>query len=279
MQSSIRCTGLLLWLLALQAHAEGHGPLFGLATPTLGQGQWSSDTAFNRTGMTDDGNSVVRQMFGYGVTEDFQFSLTGPLGSSGRRSSLAQERAGAMMGGGDAIELSALWRFHRTAPHVGARRESTLLVGVADGAEMGNGRAIGPTVHIAAVTGFASRTTYWWLGAGVQRDVGQDHVEQGDLVYATAVFGWRPPLFRGDYPSPDWRVFAEAVAENSDRDRMDGMVRRSSGGTRVLVGPSVLGLFGRWGMSAGVLVPVHEELNGVQPETDYRAKLVFTYWF
>jgi hypothetical protein len=38
-------------------------------------------------------------------------------------------------------------------------------------------------------------------------------------------------------------------------------------------------LFGKWGVSAGVLLPIDEHLNGVQPDTKYRAKVVFTYWF
>jgi hypothetical protein len=261
-------------------NAEGHGPLFGLATPTLGQGQWSSDTGLMRAA-NDAGKAWrAREMLGYGITEDLQLTLTAPIGRRDPLPNMANTRAGAMMGAMDATEVSVLWRFHRVAPAIGRRRESSLLLSVADGAELGRtGMEVGPTLHAAVVTGFASRTTYWWLGGGVQRDVGQDHVEQGGLTYATAVFGWRPPAFRGDYPKPDWRLFVEAVAEHAGRDRLNGATLTNSGGKRLLAGPSVLGLFGQWGVSAGVLLPLEEQLNGVQPNTKYRAKLVFTYWF
>lgn len=273
--AALALAGIPMW-----AQAEGHGPIFGLATPTLGQGQWSSDTGFMRVQTQAGDTWSAREMLGYGITEDLQVTFTAPIKQGDRGVGMTNMRGGAMMGAPDAVEASMLWRFHRNAPAIGMRRESSLLVGVADGAELGNSSLdIGPTLHAAVVTGLASRTTYWWLGAGVQHDVGRDRVEQGDLTYATAVFGWRPPVFRGDYPKPDWRLFVEAVAERAERDRVDGMSMENSGGTRVLAGPSVLGLFGRWGVSAGVLLPVDEQLNGLQPDTDYRAKFVFTYWF
>jgi hypothetical protein len=93
------------------------------------------------------------------------------------------------------------------------------------------------------------------------------------------VFGWRPPVFRGDYPKPDWRIFLEGVAEFAARDRNNGATIGNSGGQRVLLGPSMLGLFGTWGIEGGVLFPIEQSLNGNHDEEDYRAKLVVTYWF
>ncbi|MBD8524384.1 hypothetical protein [Pseudomarimonas arenosa] len=268
-----------LALVASAAQSEGHGPLFGLATPTLGAGQWSSDTGFMRMASEQGGDWRTRQMIGYGIHEDLQATLTLPLDQRDSRM-VANARGGAMMGKPGAVEASLLWRFHREAPRIGVRRESSLLVGVADGDTFGpDARNAGPALHLAAVTGYASRTTYWWLGGGGQWHRAEGGNRRGDLTYATAVFGWRPPIFRGDYPKPDWRLFIEAVAEHAERDRRDGLADADSGGYRLLAGPSVLGLFGAWGVSAGVLFPVEERLNGSQPGTDYRAKLVFTYWF
>lgn len=273
----------LLVLLSLttspRLHAEGHGPLFGLATPTLGEGQWSSDTGFMRMQSEASGPWLAREMIGYGINEDLQATLTFPLnGQDGGM--MANARGGAMMGQPGAVEGSLLWRFQRTAPAVGARRESSLLVSVADGGTFGPDRQdAGPSLHVAAVTGYASRTVYWWVGAGGQWHRASDGTRRGDLAYATAVFGWRPPVFRGDYPKPDWRVFVESVAEHAQRDEIRGVAQSGSGGDRLLAGPSVLGLYGAWGVSAGVLFPLQERLNGSQPDGGYRAKIVFTYWF
>lgn len=264
---------------ASSAFAEGHGPLFGLATPTLGDGQWSSDTGLMRMESDLGGRWRGREMIGYGVTEDLQLTLTVPLDSRNNRM-MANTRSGAMMGEAGAIEGSALWRFHREAPGIGARRESSLLVGLADAGTFGPDGQFdsGPSLHLAAVTGYASRTTYWWLGGGSQWRHAGEGTRRGTLNYATAVFGWRPPVFRGDYPKPDWRLFLEMMAEQAERDRVNGLSIPHSGGKRLLAGPSVLGLMGSWGVSAGVLLPIAEQLNGQQPNTEYRAKLVFTYW-
>lgn len=271
-------TAVTLMLASASACAEGHGPLFGLATPTLGQGQWSSDTGLMVMDSDRGGRWRPRQMFGYGIEEDLQVNLSFALDSNGDRYA-ANSRSGAMMGQPGDNEAGVLWRFHRTAPAVGRRRESTLLLSVSDGADAGFGRETGPSLHLGAVTGYASRTIYWWLGGGAQRFRSEGGFRRGDLNYLTAVFGWRPPLFRGDYPKPDWRLFVEVVAEDAAHDRFDNGADPDSGGRRVMAGPSVLGLYGPWGVSAGILFPLHERVNGDQPETEYRAKLVFTYWF
>lgn len=260
-------------------HAEGHGPAFGLATPTLARGQWSSDTAMMQV-ETDAGDSFsVREMVGYGITEDLQALLTFPL-KRPDTSSMQAIRGGSMMGAMDAIEASLQWRFHRTAPEVGTRRESALLFGLAAPTDDELGpMQVGNSVHLAAVTGYASRTTYWWAGAGTQYYAEKGDDRLGTLYYVSGVFGYRPPLFQHDYPKPDWRVFLEGLAEKTERHRMNGGTMASSGGEKILIGPSVLGLYGRWGVEAGVLWPVMQSLNGPQPEERYRAKFVFTYWF
>ncbi len=260
------------------ASAEGHGPAFGLATPTLARGQWSSDTAVVQVGTQADDTLSIREMLGYGITEDLQALLTFPLRRPDGSGSAI--RGGGMMGSMDSIEASLQWRFHRTAPAIGTRRESALIVGFTEPTDDTRGPLqIGNSLHLAAVTGYASRTSYWWAGAGAQHYFESGGDRPGTLYYVTAVLGYRPPLFQHDYPKPDWRVFLEAVAESTKRHRMNGLPMPNSGGEKLLVGPSVLGLYGRWGVEAGVLLPVVQSLNGTQAEERYRAKFVFTYWF
>lgn len=263
---------------AAAAHAEGHGPAFGLATPTLARGQWSSDTMAMRVEGDMGASSQFRQLLGYGVTEDLQVNLSFPLSRRGEDAMLPSSRGGSMMGAAETVEASLQWRFHRTAPRVGTRRESAVFFGVSEptanaGIEPGTG------FNLAAVTGYASRTTYWWLGGGAQGYASRDNARLGNLYYASAVFGWRPPLFQQDYPKPDWRLFIESVYEKTERHRVQGQLMPNSGGEKFLAGPSVLGLYGNWGIEGGILWPVSQSLNGTQPEEDYRAKVVFTYWF
>lgn len=262
-------------------HAEGHGPIFGLATPTLGEGQWSSDTGVMSFATEEDEAAMFREMLGYGITPDLQFTLTFPIGPTDKLMMPPNTRAGAMMGGFGDVEAGLLWRFDRMAPDIGKRRESTVMMSMLApaGDEQRNAVDVTPGLHLAAVTGYASRTTYWWVGGGTQLRQEENGDKLGNLHYLTGVFGWRPPVFRGDYPKPDWRIFLEGVAEFVERDQDNGVTVANSGGQRVLVGPSMLGLFGAWGIEGGVLFPIDQSLNDPQVEEDYRAKLVFTYWF
>lgn len=256
--------------------AEGHGPAFGLATPTLARGQWSSDTGVMFRDSGSESGTRFRQMFSHGVTEDLQLNLAFPLARSGPDAAFPVARGGSMMGSGETVEATVQWRFHRTAPGVGMRRESTLFVGVS---EPTDDRMSGSAVHVAAVTGHVSRTIYWWLGGGAQLHESRRGVRPGDFYYASAVFGWRPPLFREDFPEPDWRLFVEALFEQSRRHRLQGRPQPDSGGEAVLLGPSILGLYGRWGIEGGVLWPVTQSRNGMQPQERLRAKVVLTWWF
>lgn len=266
---------------APETHAEGHGPMFGLATPTLAEGQWSSDTAAMSLATEEDTAVMFREMLGYGITPDLQLSFSLPIGPTDDLMMPPAMRSGSMMTGFGDLEAGLLWRFDRVAPDIGQRRESTLIMSVLapGGDDERRGVEVTPGLHLAAVTGYASRSTYWWLGAGMQLRIRENGDRLGNLYYLTGVLGWRPPVFRGDYPKPDWRIFLEGVAEFANRDRNDGVTVADSGGRRILLGPSMLGLFGAWGIEGGVLFPVAQSLNGSQFEEDYRAKLVFTYWF
>jgi hypothetical protein len=265
---------------APQLHAEGHGPMFGLATPTLGRGQWSSDTTVMTLDTDAGSTTMAREMIGYGFTEDLQGIVTFPVFRDTALAAPPRTRFGTMMSAYGETEASLLWRFHRHAPAIGSRNESALLGGISLPQDLQRGGVeVGPAANLAVVTGYASRVFYWWLGAGGQYYAERNDDRLGPLYYASAVFGWRPPLFQHDYPKPDWRVFVEAVAEHAGKDRVADVKLADSGGDKILVGPSLLGLYGQWGVEIGALFPVEQSLNGTQAEENLRSKAVFTYWF
>src|SRR4051794_13198457 len=58
--------------------ASGHGPVFGLATPTNPKGGWSFDA--NVMGRGGDGSGVMfRPSLGYGLTENLKISVSAPV--------------------------------------------------------------------------------------------------------------------------------------------------------------------------------------------------------
>ena len=261
------------------ALADGHGPAFALATPTLAEGQWSSDTAALST--SDDAGSAVsfREMVGYGITQDLQVSFAFPL-AQGNTPATNMRAMEGMLGGGKDLEGSLLWRFQRSATGLGERRESSLLLSVWDGRGADTeGLSAGQGFALGAVTGHVSRSTYWWLGAGLQHYLPHAGGQLGDLYYLSAAWAWRPDYFRRDTPASDWRLLLEGLAESTRRNQLASGSDPNSGGHKLLGGPAVLGLFGAWGVEAGVLFPLSQSLNGDQPKDRYQAKAVFTYWF
>lgn len=278
--SALAVFGLAMFIAPDAARGQGgHGPAFGLATPTGGRGSISYDLT-SMSFLQDGGGIMLRHTWRYSTTERIMLNFSFPTPLVRHRVDPPRTRGGTLMPGFGDLEVSALWRFHQQNIGIGSRFESTAIVGAAHtGEERRGGVRVGRSVHAAAVTGYASRTVYFWGGGGVQAPLARGDDRLGTLWYVSAVAAWRPPLFRADYPRPDWRIFVEGLSEWAARDRVDGVVVDASGGHKILLGPSVLGLYGPWGLSVGVLVPVYEDLN--DPDRSEAARLMtnFSYWF
>jgi len=265
--------------IATNSYAQGgHGPVFTLATPTLGQGELSFDVMAMST---RQGNSawMIRQNWHYGLTEDIQLNVSVPT-TLQKIDSPPQGRLGTMMGSYGDLEVSGLFRFYKTYPGVGQRFESTLLLsGSVPTEDKRGGLHVGPSLHGGLVTGYASRTFYAWAGGGYQYYSEQHNDQLGDIGYITGVIGYRPPVFQHDYPKPDWRIFVESVTEWVGGSKQNGLKIGNTGGTKSLLGPSVLGLYGKWGLSGGILFPIYSTFSEPQESESYRLNFVLSYWF
>ena len=279
--STLRATA---WLLAtpVAAHAQGHGPVFGLSTPTLAAGGWSLDvTTMGR--VTDGGDLVMlRPMVSYGLTEDLQVAASFPMPLY-RSEGVRPVRAASRMPATPDVELMLGWRFHRRGTAVGRRFEATAYVGFDYPTDaVRSGVPTAPGLTAAAVTGYASRSVYLWGGGLYRRymtPTGPTASHPGDLVMYSMVLGYRPAFFREDYPRPDWRLFLEAVGEWSATDQAAGSEVPNTGGHQIFMGPTVLGLYGGWGIATGPVFPVYKRLNGTQPEDRVRWVFNMVAWF
>lgn len=225
---------------------------------------------------------MVRPMLSYGVTQDLQVSASLPL-LVYSDTSVPPVRGWTRMPAVPDIELMLGWRFHRNGVGVGARWESTLWVAldVPTDAER-TSIATAPGLFGSAVTGYASRSVYVWLGAAYRRygSLGGTQVSRpGDSAMASLVVGYRPTAFRRDYPHPDWRLFLEVVGERIGTDLVDGERVEETGGLQVFLGPTVLGLYGSWGISGGPVFPIHQRWNGPQPADRVRFAVNLTFWW
>jgi hypothetical protein len=256
--------------------------VYGLATPTLGKGSWSLDVA--AMGMSGDGHMLmVRPMLGFGITSDLQLSLSVPI-QFFTIGQLARSRMMTMMPADQDIELQLAWRFQRKALGVGNRIETTASVYVDFPIQSHReGASIYPGLVGTLVTGYASRSWYLWLGGLYRRYLGPvgdavDHV--GDTAMYSFVIGYRPPWFQNrELPHGDWRIFGELVGEYNFPTLIAGQQEPNTGGHRIFVGPTLLGLYGPWGISGGPQFAVYNALNGKQQKDFVRYVVNFTYWW
>tara|TARA_B100001063_G_scaffold218004_1_gene221039 strand:+ start:262 stop:1101 length:840 start_codon:yes stop_codon:yes gene_type:complete len=262
-----------------QVEAQGHGPIYGLQTPTLAKGGINMNAAGMSIATEDDASYMLRYTFFYGITEDLQVTLTTPTVIE-RLENAPRTRGNSMMPSNGDIEAALWYRFFSNAFGVGKRFESTAILGVSAPTEDVRGQVnVGNSIHGAISTGYASRTWYAWLGGGYQYYFEKDNEQLGDLPYASMVIGYRPDVFMGDYPKPDWRIFVESLAEFPGDNKVNGQFfSTDERSKKVLVGPSILGLTGPWGISFGALFPVYQDLIPNTPREKYRVSLNISYW-
>ena len=268
-------------MLSVSVHASGHGPVFGAATPTLGRGAWSFDQAW--MGQVLDGpadaGAVLRSMIGYGITEKVQLSVSVPIPLGGG-SGMPSGRMAAMMSGNRDVEALLGWRFQTRPVGEGARLESTLYVGGSVPFDRRRGGiSTSPAGYISMTTGYASRSHYFWVGGSHQRNATRSGDRLGSVTSYSLVYGYRPPAWRLEYPKPDLRFFVEAVGDKTSKSIHQGQAMPNTGGDVVLVGPTMLLLYKAYGVEGGVMFPVHQRTNGLQPQERFRFGLNFTYFF
>src|SRR6266436_2921617 len=67
-----------LFVAAGSLYASGHGPVFGLATPTNPAGGWSLDLSEMFRLAHDGVGAMMRAEIGCGVTENLKLAVSGP---------------------------------------------------------------------------------------------------------------------------------------------------------------------------------------------------------
>jgi hypothetical protein len=281
MRTRIVIALILLSALPRATSASGHGPVFGGAPPTLGEGGWSFDQAWmGRIGEgTDTNDQMLRSMISFGLTEDLQISASFPIAltTSGH---MPMGRMMAMMSANREFEALAGWRFHRRAIGQGARFETTAYIGGTLPLESRRaGIRTSPSAYMSIASGYASRAHYLWVGGSYQRHANDAGDRVGPVKSYSVVYGYRPRALRLDYPKPDLRFFVETIGEVTGSARHGGMVMSNTGGHVLMIGPTALLLYKAYGIGGGVLFPVYQRTNGRQPEERFRFAVNVSYFF
>ena len=126
--------------------------------------------------------------------------------------------------------------------------------------------------------GLESRRWYYNTAARYRLNTeGGGDLEKGDKVFLDIVGGVRPVLT--GYKEPDTVLFLELNFENAERDTLRGSDVANTGGWELFLSPGVFWTYRTYAVTAGVQIPVAENLNGTQATSDYRFKLSMKYEF
>jgi hypothetical protein len=184
--------------------------------------------------------------------------------------------------GGD-FEALAIWRFQRQDTGVGSRIETAaigglIMPGPQDSAGPTKGLHSGPGGLAGIVTGVVSRSHYAWAGITYQRYAGSDHDRRPDVLFYSAAYAYRPPSWRRD-TGWDWRIFGEMTGEKTGSIQRAGSALPASNTQEIFVGPSTLGVYKNYALSAGVQFPVYRDLSPLYPRERVRVALSFSIFF
>lgn len=268
----------LLVPVALASYVFGasHGPVFGLATPTNSQGEWSFDQGvFGRS--TGLGTAAsIRELVGYGFTPHLTLSFTLPavIGTTPLPPTRIQPGAD--------FDSTLAWRFQHKATRVGTRIESTAFGGlVVPGPQSGfkdmAHTTNAPGFMIGAVTGRASLSHYLWLGATFTKFAEHNGDERPHVFDYSLVYGYRPPKWRRTPDKWDWRLFGELVGERSNRFREANTIVGNTEGHQVFLGPTALGIFHNYTVSFGAQFPLYQSVGSAFPKEHVRFAVNFSY--
>jgi hypothetical protein len=256
--------------------ASGHGPVFGLATPTNSQGEWSFDEGvFGRA--TDFGSQAsLRELLAYGLTPHLMVSVTLPAAFGDARLPPTRIQPGAD------FDSTLAWRFQHRATTVGTRFESTAFFGLAAPGPQSGFKGIAHTTNtpgtmFGAVTGMASLSHYLWLGGTYTKFFEHNRNRRPDLLDYSLVYGYRPPKWRRPPDKWDWRIFGELTGERSERFLEANSTVSGTEAHQLFIGPSALGIYHNYTVSFGAQVPIYQDMGTLFPKEQVRFAINFSY--
>jgi hypothetical protein len=276
-EKNMKCAVLFVVLgLPLFAIASGHGPVFGLATPTNSQGEWSFDEGIFGRNTSSGSQASARELVAYGFTPHLTLSFTLPVVVGDTRLPPTRIQPG------DDFDSTMAWRFQHRATKVGTRFESTAFAGFAVPGPQSAFKGIAhttdaPGTMFGVVTGMASRSHYVWLGSAYTKFYEHNGDKRPDVLDYSLVYGYRPPKWRRPPDKWDWRLFGELVGERSEKFLEANDPVANTQAHQVFVGPTALGIFHNYTISFGAHFPVYQNVGSAFPKEHVRYAVNFSY--
>ena len=258
------------------AIAATHGPVFGLATPTNSQGEWSFDQGIFGRNTSLGTQASIRGLMAYGFTPHLTLSFTLPAVVGDTPLPPTRIQPGAD------FESTVAWRFQHNATKVGTRIESTAFAGLVVPGPQSGFNGVEPTTNASGtmfgvVTGLASRSHYLWLGSTFTKFYEHNGDRRPDVLDYSLVYGYRPPKWRRPPDKWDWRLFGELVGERSNRFLQANTPVANTQAHQVFLGPTALGIFHNYTVSFGAQFPIYQNVGSAFPKERVRFAVNFSY--
>jgi hypothetical protein len=297
MKLNFSITSLAISLIAHHTAFADHGPgtsgsgFTTLSAETLKPGQFSSSLQLDWTefdspgGMPEEVDLLDRSLLttfnlSYGVVENFQLGLTyGYFSSEGNREFEGGDKVTFDPDGFSDLWLTGKYRFHQ-----GPAGQFAMLGGIK--APTGDstltnseGEAVEPsaTAGTGAWDGLVGFSHTLPLSATLTLDSsviytfrGERHDYQlGDRLDLGSSLAWR--VWGNATTQPQVNLVAEATLRHVQKSEEDGTTDEATGGTVLFLSPGVKMSYNeRLAASLGLQIPVVQNLNGDQLETDFR---------
>lgn len=247
--------------------ALAHDPIFGLGPHVVYKEgvEIALESTLERAGPEREGELALELT--YGLTGDWAVGIDLPY-------RYLQDESASSQGAGD-LALFSKYRFWRQ-DRLGSQSSAAIALKVIpDTADNDATPALGKgsTDALLGLTyGYESRRWYRWASLRYRRNgTNPAGVNRGDRILLDFVAGWRPR--QSHYLEPDTVWLLELNGERSQSAKRAGQTLRNTGGQQWFVSPGIFWTLRNFAIKAGVQIPIHSNLNGNQPEADYRARL------
>ena len=262
-----RPAALALALCAVATTAAAHDPIFGLGPHVVYKGgvEIAVDAQLERAGPERDRELALELT--YGLTGDWAAGVDLPYRNR-------RDDSGRSEGAGD-LALFTKYRFWRHDTLGAQSSAAVALKVILDTADSDRRPALGTggtDTLLGLSYGYESRRWYRWASIRYRRNGdGPSGIDRGDRLLLDLVGGIRPRP--GGYLEPDTVWLIELNGEHTQAARRGGQKLAATGGQQWFVSPGLFWTSRNFAVKAGVQVPVHSNLDGDQPEADYRARL------
>jgi len=261
--------GLGLATFLVNGVAEAHDPVFGIGPHVLFKGGVEIAPEIHTRKKGGDRDTELGLELTYGITGDWAAGIELPYARA-----LKGDKSSSGLGDASLFTKYRFWR----KDSLGLQRSATVLLKLkANTAANKDTPALG-TGSTDAIFGLAygyeSRKWYHWAGARYRKNgTNAAGLRRGDKILLDLVGGIRPKLT--GYLEPDTVWLLELNGELGQRAERNGFELGNTGGTEVFLSPGIFWTKRNFAIKAGVQIPIYQDLNGDQKETDYRAKVVF----